>query len=108
MDEDDRPHHVFIDHSERDRHLLRGVEERLHCLDLVVVETVAVVVPAHHADDVEVEDLLGNVLFVVEELDGLEAVDPLLHDSSAAVSPLVLLSMYDFGALVGLFENLGN
>jgi len=89
-------------------------------LDLIVKDALAFGISAHHADDIQVEDLFRDVLVGIVLIPyGLEAVDPLLdRNTYPLLSPrvactridlaFILAIQHDLRTLVCLFVNFGD
>jgi hypothetical protein len=60
--EDDRPRDRLLLKIEGDGDLQGIIEYIVDCLDLVVKESLALTVSAHHTYNIKVEDLVGDVL----------------------------------------------
>ncbi len=98
-----------------------------------MIETITLVISAHHANHIQVEDLLGYVLILFVHIrDSIKSVSPLLHYVCAekrshwlgpvllstifvvlisilvSFIPFFCISVDDLGSLVSFLENLGH
>ena len=96
---------------------LQGIIEHVfNRLNLVVKETLALTVSAHHADHIKIEDLIRDVLPVlIDEVDQFQSVNPLLHNRALCLNTInrlilvvLVLSKYHLSSLVCLFEYFGD
>ncbi len=116
VNEYDRPRNRLLLKIKSYGHFQGIIKHVVNRLNLVVKETLTLTVSAHHADNVKIEDLVWDVLLdQINEVDSFHSVYPLFHDRALSLNTVnsvilivFIISKYDLGPLVGLFEYLGN